>query len=549
MKLKRALWISLAVVIVALAAGGTLYWTRDQSTAQAKADETDLSQAVVQLGTLTISTSSLGTLAAVDQTDLGFQASGVIVEMNVNVGDAVNAGDVLARLQVDTTPNQLAAQLASAKLAVIEAGQALEALYQDADLKAAQALIALEEAEQALEELEDNAPEVAAAQQAVAEAQQAVTDAEMQVYILNSTASQEAMDITRSSLMFKEKELAEMEKRIARVTNQIKSAPDKLTWERLRRQLKELKLEQLKMQADYDKRLYRYEHMDEPAEEDDIALAQAELTTAQLQLRQAQQELDGAQAGAAGGDLAIAEVQLAGAQDTWERWKDGPDPQEIAMAEERLAVAQARLAIAQEVQLVIDLVAPHDGIVLSVSAQVNDRLTGGTVLTLADRSQPLVEVYVDESESSYVQIGNRAEIIFDAYPDRTLTGEVIEVSSSLAEVSGEEQLLALVRLDESSSDQALELPLGLNGTVDLITAEVTDAVLVPLEALHETSSGETIVYVLQGEAMQPRQVSVGLMNYTTAEVVGGLSAGETVALGELEDVETTQITETNPGEP
>ena len=546
MKPKRALWIFLLVVIVALAAGGTLYWSNSQSTAQAKADETGISQSVAQLGTLTISTSSLGTLVAVNQTDLGFQESGMITEVNVEAGDAVSAGDVLARLQVDKTPNELAAEIASADLAVIEAQQALQSLSENAGLQAAQALTELETAQQALEDLQDNAPEEAAAQQAVAEAQQAVADAEMKLYILNSTASEEALDLAHASLMFKEKELEEMDKRINRLINQIKREKDKKVWETLRRQLKLLKLERLQTQADYDKRLNRYEHLDEPAAEDEIAWAKAELTTAQLQLAQAQQELEEAQAGAPAGDLTMAEVQLVEAQATWERWKDGSDPQEIAMAKERLAAAQAQLAIAQAEQLVVDLVAPEDGIVLSVSAEVNDRTSGGTVVSMADRSQSLVEVYVDESESSYVQIGNRAEIIFDAYPDRTFTGEIVNVASSLAGASGDEQLLALVRLDESSSAQARNLVLGLNGTVDLIAAQVENAVLVPLEALHETSSGETIVYVLQGEELQQRQVSVGLTNYTTAEIVDGLSAGETVALGGLEELETTQI---NAGEP
>jgi RND family efflux transporter MFP subunit len=295
------------------------------------------------------------------------------------------------------------------------------------------------------------------------------------------------------------------------------------------------------MQADYDRRLYRYEHMDEPAGEDEIAWAQADLTTAQLQLAQAQRELEDAQAGAAPGDLAMAEVQLAEAQATWERCKDGPDLLAIALAEEELAAAQAKLAIAQEEQLVVDLVAPEDGIVLSVNVEAGDRLRGGTVLTLADRSQSLVEVYVDESESSFVQIGNRAEIIFDASPDLSFTGEIVDVAPSLAETNGEEQLLATVLLDETSSDLALKLPVGLNGTVDLIAGEAQNAVLVPMEALHEASSGEYVVYVSQDEEWQQRPVSVGLMNYTTAEILEGLSAGETVALGELEGLENTEV--------
>jgi macrolide-specific efflux system membrane fusion protein len=72
--------------------------------------------------------------------------------------------------------------------------------------------------------------------------------------------------------------------------------------------------------------------------------------------------------------------------------------------------------------------------------------------------------------------------------------------------------------------------MGLNATVDIIAAQVRDAVLVPIEALHETASGEYTVYVLQGDALEAQPVTVGIQDYTTAEIMDGLEAGEVIAL-------------------
>jgi RND family efflux transporter MFP subunit len=532
MKRKWVLWIVITALAFTTVGGYYLYTARDLVAAQA--EETAIPQAEAQLGSLIVSTSGSGTLVPAAEVTLGFQDSGVIVEMNVVAGTEVKAGEVLARLQVDKTPNELAAELASAELAVIEAQQTLGELYENAVLETAQALTALETAQQALDDLKDNDLELTTAQQVMTEAQQAVADAEMQVYILTSSPSQEARDIAHASLLFKEKKLAEMEKRISRLENQIKIAPNKMIWEQLRKQLQDLKLQLLEMQGDYENRLYRYEHMDDPADPVELAAAQAQLTTAQAQLEQAQRDWEDAQAGPNQGELAKAESDLAQAQEAYERLKDGPDAQEITMAKAALAAAQAKLIIVQGDSLAVNLVAPFDGTVLSVDAIQGDRIAGGTVLTLADMSHPMVEVYVDEVELDYAEAGNKAEIVFDAYPNEVFTGQVEAVDPTLADSFEVTGVLVRVRLDETSSTPSMTLPDGLNATVDIIAAQVDNAVLVPVVALHESESGGYVVYVIQGDEIERRQVTVGIMDYTTAQILDGLFAGESVALSNIE---------------
>ena len=52
-------------------------------------------------------------------------------------------------------------------------------------------------------------------------------------------------------------------------------------------------------------------------------------------------------------------------------------------------------------------------------------------LTLADMSQPMLEISLDESDYNAVQAGYRVHVVFDAYPDTTLSGEVVQVYPSL----------------------------------------------------------------------------------------------------------------------
>jgi HlyD family secretion protein len=302
--------------------------------------------------------------------------------------------------------------------------------------------------------------------------------------------------------------------------------------DRLDQQLLYLRVQLAKQQVEYENALNKYNSMDDPPEAIDLAVAEAQLKTAQAQLAEAQNDWKEAQTGPQDGDLAMAEARLAEALAEWERLKDGPDPNDIELGEAQLAKAETKLAAVQGGQLVLDLVAAMDGTVLSISAQVGDRISNQIILTLADLRQPSVEVLLDEIDLANVQVGNRAEIIFDAMPELTFHGKIVEIDPSLSRVGNSQALRALVILD-TLPNELIKIPLGLNAAVDIITGEATNAVLVTVEALEQKADGSYIVYVIDGEAVEPRPVQVGLIDATTAEIVAGLQPSEQVAIGNL----------------
>jgi HlyD family secretion protein len=465
--------------------------------------------------------------------DLSFQHSGTILELNVNLGDQVQASDVLAKLQIDQSVTEREADLAGAQLQVLLAKQNLDQLYQAAQIVAAQALTAVEEARLSLEDLQDSDLEVAIAQQAVFEAEELVEDAEMALYIQNSSPSQEAYAIANASLMFKEKNLGEIQDEIARVEFKIKSAPNDLIRNGLEQQLLNLQLQLANQRVDYDQALYRYNVLDDAPDETELALAEAQLAAAQNQLADAQADLEKLQAGPDSSAFILAQAELSEAEADWERLKNGPDPKEVALAEAQLARAEAELALIQQEQLILDLVSPLDGTVLSVNTSVLDRVsTGNTILTLADMRQPTVEVYLDEIDLQHVQVGNRSAVVFDALPEKTFEGHILEVDPSLSNVNNTSTVKALVQLD-SLPNQFISLPNGLNAAVDIISGETTNAVLIPIEALHQQEDGGYILYVINGDEVEARQVQVGLVDLTSAEILSGLQSGELVAIGNI----------------
>ena len=534
MKLNRIAWIGLTLVIGIV--GGYLFLTLSSpfgNTNQSQqAVENELQSAVARKGDLTLSVSGSGELVAISETSPSFEERGELVALNVGVGDQVQAGDVLASLKIDQTEAELAADKAKAELEVLLAQQNLEGTYETAQLAAAQALVTLEESQLAVDKLQNYELEQALALETLRQAEEAVQDAETSLYIVNSTPSQAAMDTAYASLLFKEKELNEIQEQIAQAEYQFKSAPNQMVRDRLDQQLKNLRVRLANQQLEYENALYKYETLDDPPEKVDLSVAETRLTTALELLAEAQRYWEKVQEGPPAGDLAMAEAKLAEAQSEWERSKDGPDPDELELLEAQLAKAELELLMLQDEVLVLDLVAPMDGIVLSIDAEIGDRINNKPILTLADLSKSMVAVSLDEIDMVNIQVGNQAEVRLDALPDQTLHGQVVQIDPSLVRIGNLQAARIWVLLDAPPSD-LIWLPLGINTGVDIVTGEAVDAILVTNEALYEDEHGGYVVYVISGESLEQRTVQVGLMDATTAEIMAGLQPGEQVAIGNL----------------
>jgi HlyD family secretion protein len=134
---KKRKWIVavvVVVVVVCLAYAGISVWqsvTAGQAAAQAIGEET----AVVTRGTLRVTVGGSGSLSPEDELALSFPSGGEVAEVLVDVGDVVQTGDVLARLD-DTDARQAVAQ---AELAVQQAQVNLDSARIEAEAGLAQA--------------------------------------------------------------------------------------------------------------------------------------------------------------------------------------------------------------------------------------------------------------------------------------------------------------------------------------------------------------------------------------------------------------------------
>jgi HlyD family secretion protein len=189
--------------------------------------------------------------------------------------------------------------------------------------------------------------------------------------------------------------------------------------------------------------------------------------------------------------------------------------------------------------------APISGVITSLNVEEGEiALVGtmnnpGTVLmTIADLSIMEVDVEVDETDVVNVELGHPAEVRVDAFPDRVIAGEVTEIGSSAIQALSAAEESRDFKVVITLIDPPKNLKPGLSASADIITAEKSNVVAVPISALvlrekeeAEDAGQEEGVFIVQEEEAVFRKVDKGIMGDLDIEIISGLNEGETVIVG------------------
>jgi multidrug efflux pump subunit AcrA (membrane-fusion protein) len=75
----------------------------------------------------------------------------------------------------------------------------------------------------------------------------------------------------------------------------------------------------------------------------------------------------------------------------------------------------------------------------------------------------------------------------------------------------------------------------MTADVEVFAGEAYGVLVAPIAALRELAPGSYAVFVVQPDGqLKATPVKVGLMDYTNAEILSGLQAGEIVSTGNVE---------------
>ena len=139
-------------------------------------------------------------------------------------------------------------------------------------------------------------------------------------------------------------------------------------------------------------------------------------------------------------DVSVAETRVNDAEIELEKWKESPAPAAVALLEAQLATAQAQLALAtsqtqvelQTIDLQIkDLVvqAPSSGVVLTRTVEPGEvLLPGAAALKIGDLDHLTITVYVPEDRYGEIAFGSQALVSVDSFPDLAFHAYVLRIA-------------------------------------------------------------------------------------------------------------------------
>jgi HlyD family secretion protein len=496
-------WLIIIAVII-LVGGGAYYFGIYRPAGQA-ASASDLQIQNAARGSLTATVGATGIVHANQTATLSWQTSGTVGEVNVQIGDQVTTGSVLASLERTSLPQTVI--LAQADL--VNAQKALDDLM-NSQLQQAKAQQAVEDARKALEDAQNPDLVEAKAAQAVADAQKTVDEAERNLRWAKSPASQSYIDEAKSQVVLTKDQLDKAKEKFGPYANK---SEDNVTRARLQSEM-------AAAQQRYDAAVRQLNNLQGTTNETDISVLEANVATAKAQLLEAQRDYERKKDGTSPAELALLEAQLEEANREWERIKDGPDPQDVEAARARVAAAQATLNQAQ-------LTAPIDGVVTDVISKPGDQVSpGAPAFRLDDLSHLLIDVQVSEVDINKIRPGQTVNLTFDAILDKEYNGVVNQVDVVGTTNQGVVDFTVTVELTDA--DQAVKT--GMTAAVNIVVNELQDVLLVPNRAVR-VLEGERVVYVLKDGRAQPVNITLGASSDTVSEVIDGdLKEGDPIVL-------------------
>jgi HlyD family secretion protein len=331
---------------------------------------------------------SEGKLVPLQFVNLSFNTGGKVDTLEVAEGDTVKAGQVIAQLD---QREQLSAAVDSAQLELINAQQALKDLQDNAGVATANAL------------------------QKVADQRDAVRSA--QRYLDNLNAGGKPVDINSAKA-----NVVILKDRLDKAWDDYKPYQNKPEDDVKRAQFLARYTD---AQRNYDNAVRLLNNLQGSAGDIDMAIAQA--------------------------NLSLAQAGLALAEQDYEKVKAGPDPDLLASAQAREKAAETGLGAAQAALANRQLVAPFDGTIAQLNLKVGEQAAPGvTAVVLADFSGWIVETDdLTENEVPNVQVGQAADVTFDALPELSLSGKVQSISDVHTDRSGDVTYTTKVSLSKS----------------------------------------------------------------------------------------------------
>lgn len=203
--------------------------------------------------------------------------------------------------------------------------------------------------------------------------------------------------------------------------------------------------------------------------------------------------------------------------------------------------AQLSLQNAQDALDNYTITAPISGTVIEKNFKAGDTIdnnsltaAGGTLAVLYDMSTLTFEMKIDEKDINKVKVGQEVTITADAVEGVTFSGVVDTVNINGTTVNGQTNYPVTVVINDPQ-----DLKPGMNVSADIIVERAGTVLCVPVDAVNRGSDKPTVQVAQEGaldengnvvdpSKLETREVTLGRNDNDNIEITSGLSEGEIV---------------------
>lgn len=210
--------------------------------------------------------------------------------------------------------------------------------------------------------------------------------------------------------------------------------------------------------------------------------------------------------------------------------KTGADPLDIRSQE--LTLEQKRTAYQDYF-----IRAAFDGTVANMDLKKGNSLSNGNSFGSLITSQKIAEITLNEVDVAKVKVGQKATLTFDAIPDLTITGKVIDVD--LIGTASQGVVSYDVKIGFDLEDDQVKS--GMSVSASIVTDLKQDVLTVPSAAI-KIQNGTSYVQVVDNSiatttgntgttlvsAPEQREVVTGISDDTVTEIISGLQEGDKI---------------------
>lgn len=347
------------------------------------------------------------------EVDIAFKTPGKLDELLVEEGDAVRAGDVIARLDSEQLLRQRDRAVANSRQARSALEQTRAAIRFQRESVASS--IVQRQAELRAARAGLNALEAGSRNQELERAKASVARAEAE-------ALKARRDLERGRTLFEAEDISAQD--FDRLVAQSAAA-----------------------EAARDQAQQQYELTLEGPRKEDVESGRAQVERSRAALRTAE-----------AGELDIARLE-----------------KDLAARAAGIEAAEAELAVIDSQLEDAVAVSPVDGVVLTKAAEEGEIVAAGTtIVTVADMERPWLRGYINQIYQGHVKVGSRVELTTDSFPGKVYEGTLSFLASEAEftpkQIQTEEERVKLVyrvKIDVANRDQQLKLNMPADAVIPL----------------------------------------------------------------------------------